>query len=468
MASAEFLKYLNVESLPRPFWKKKNRLIRENIVKWIQWFESKYTITDINNWYKITGEQINRAGGSGFFSAKAENSLKESIYELMKMVYPEHEWIPWHFTQVPQGYWKIKENRLSWCEAFRNKNHIKEMDDFYNYQLSDWESFPGRCIGFYGDSLINMLKDLYPEHQWREWRFKGQVPKHFWEGKENIQRWFTLEIVKKYGWTTMEDMYHLTQPIISENYGRGLSAHIINGSPIQLLQLLYPDYDWLFWKFVSAPNNAWDSVENQRKYLLASFDKKPIETLYTYSIRGDLPHGLTLKYKSLCELATICFPETEWDETKFHCYKTEAKMHSYLSSKMPRIIKQFSPAWCINPVTKRHLRFDFADEDSKTIIEIDGQQHFKQVSNWGAPEKALKMDVYKMQKAKQAGYKIIRIFQEDIYNNNEKWLDEHVLPEIMSSDRNTTYISTVESMYDEHIRIIHKGEEIVLSDSDSI
>ena len=466
MASTEFLNYLNLESLPRGFWKKNNRLNRENIVKWIKWFETTHNIVDINDWYKITGEQINRAGGSGFFSTKAENPLKESMYELMKLVYPEHEWIPWNFTQAPQGYWKIKENRLTWCEAFRKQHEIKDLDDFYKYQLSDWEQFPGRCVGFYGDSIVNMLKELYPEHQWREWRFKGQVPKHFWTHKENIKRWFTLEIAEKFGWSQMEDMYQLTQPIITDNYGNGLSAHIINGSPIQLLQMLYPEHDWLFWKFVSAPNNAWSTIENQRKYLQASLDNKPVETLYNYSVRGDLPHGLTLKYKSLYELAKACFPETKWDENKFHCYKTEAKMYSYLSGKLPHIVKQFCPDWCINPMTKRNLRFDFADEVSKTIFEIDGQQHFKQVSNWSAPEKSLKRDIYKMQKAKQAGYKIIRIFQEDIYNNDEKWLDEHILPEIISQDRNPMFISTVDSMYDEHIKLIETENEIQLSDEE--
>ena len=30
---------------------------------------------------------------------------------------------------------------------------------------------------------------------------------------------------------------------------------------------MYPEYEWLFWKFGQAPINSWDSQENQLKYM---------------------------------------------------------------------------------------------------------------------------------------------------------------------------------------------------------
>ena len=73
-----------------------------------------------------------------------------------------------------------------------------------------------------------------------------------------------------------------------------------------------------------------------------------------------------------------------------------------------------------------------------------------------------------MKKAEAEGYKIIRIFQEDVYNASEKWLDENLLPEIQSEDRTPVFISSIDGLYDEHIALYEKDEEIVLdSDDDS-
>jgi hypothetical protein len=35
----------------------------------------------------------------------------------------------------------------------------------------------------------------------------------------------------------------------------------------QLLSEVYPDYEWLPWKFDKCPNGYWDDVNNQRKFM---------------------------------------------------------------------------------------------------------------------------------------------------------------------------------------------------------
>ena len=76
---------------------------------------------------------------------------------------------------------------------------------------------------------------------------------------------------------------------------------------------------------------------------------------------------------------------------------------------------QFKFTWL-----KKHP-FDFVIEEYKLIIEIDGIQHFEQVSNWKSPEENFKNDEHKIKNAFKNGYSIIRIFQEDIYNNKNEW-----------------------------------------------
>jgi hypothetical protein len=49
--------------------------------------------------------------------------------------------------------------------------------------------------------------------------------------------------------------------------GGGGLLHLYNNSPSHLLSKLYPDYDWLPWKFTVCPHNFWDNESNQRKFM---------------------------------------------------------------------------------------------------------------------------------------------------------------------------------------------------------
>jgi very-short-patch-repair endonuclease len=98
--------------------------------------------------------------------------------------------------------------------------------------------------------------------------------------------------------------------------------------------------------------------------------------------------------------------------------KTEKIVSEFLESKYTNIISQPKFEWCKN-IT--YLPFDFLLDNEKIIIEVDGGQHFKQVSNWKSPEETQKGDIFKMKSALEHGYHIIRIFQEDIFNNTIDW-----------------------------------------------
>jgi very-short-patch-repair endonuclease len=74
--------------------------------------------------------------------------------------------------------------------------------------------------------------------------------------------------------------------------------------------------------------------------------------------------------------------------------------------------------WCKNI---NMLPFDFFIKEYKLIIELDGPQHFKQISNWASCEETQKRDIYKMECANEKGISIIRIFQEDVWKNKNDW-----------------------------------------------
>lgn len=113
-------------------------------------------------------------------------------------------------------------------------------------------------------------------------------------------------------------------------------------------------------------------------------------------------------------------------------YKTEFKLLEFLKEiYKDNIIHQVNFEWCKN---KKYLPFDFLIKSKNTIIELDGIQHFKQVSNWRNPEKNQERDIYKMKCAFENGYRVIRLIQNDVLKNIFDWKTE-LLNAINSSEQ---------------------------------
>lgn len=102
--------------------------------------------------------------------------------------------------------------------------------------------------------------------------------------------------------------------------------------------------------------------------------------------------------------------------------KTELKLYKWLLSVTnENIVIQAKYDWCRSNVTCSYLSFDFVIEKFKLIIELDGNQHFYQISNWNPPDKTQENDVYKMKCAINNGYSIIRLLQNDVWYDKNNW-----------------------------------------------
>jgi very-short-patch-repair endonuclease len=101
--------------------------------------------------------------------------------------------------------------------------------------------------------------------------------------------------------------------------------------------------------------------------------------------------------------------------------KTEYKFYEKIKEIYPTIKRQYKVEWCKN---KLCLPFDFAIEELKIIIELDGEQHFTQVSNWSSPETQIEKDKFKTDCANQNGFSVIRLLQDDVSKDKFDWLNE--------------------------------------------
>lgn len=103
--------------------------------------------------------------------------------------------------------------------------------------------------------------------------------------------------------------------------------------------------------------------------------------------------------------------------------KTERKLYNFLLTRYANIKYQKSFDWCKSE-KNRYLPFDFCIEDLKLIIELDGEQHFSQVSNWRSPKITQQNDIFKMNCANNNGYSIIRILQDDVWHDRTNWTND--------------------------------------------
>lgn len=101
--------------------------------------------------------------------------------------------------------------------------------------------------------------------------------------------------------------------------------------------------------------------------------------------------------------------------------KTEFKFYEKIKEIYPTIKRQYKVDWCKN---KLYLPYDFVIEELNIIIEIDGEQHFTQISNWTSPEIQIEKDKYKMKCANENGFSVIRLPQVDISNDSYDWFNE--------------------------------------------
>lgn len=139
-----------------------------------------------------------------------------------------------------------------------------------------------------------------------------------------------------------------------------------------------------------------------------------------------------------------------------HCKnKTELKLHKWLKileelylNYTIIITKEYKKKWCRNPDPNYKKKkepcyypYDFNIQIKELklniIIELDGRQHFEYVSLFeNNVEERQIIDLYKMFQAFKNNHSFIRIFQEDVYLDNNDWENKlkHCIDKIIKSN----------------------------------
>ena len=157
--------------------------------------------------------------------------------------------------------------------------------------------------------------------------------------------------------------------------------------------------------------------------------------------------------KCKCEFSSALFNVLTGYWCPFCKNKTEGKVFEFLQEHYEECKTQLRFEWCRYSKTNNIMPFDFGIQDTKLLIELDGRQHFQQISNWESPEVVQAKDIEKICFAIKNGYSIIHIYQDEVWNDKYDWktiLKENMELLIATENPQVLFISKAD-VYATHI-----------------
>ena len=278
----------------------------------------------------------------------------------------------------------------------------------------------GKMLGTQFDhSLARALEMLYPEIQWKQWKFQ-HVSNHFWKDIKNQRDYFQW-LSKELSFQRPEDWYRLKVSDITKNHGHGLLAHHFGNSLVKALQQVFPEYNWQLWRFSQVPKGYWDSNSNIQAYMHWLADQLNIQTLEDWNT-VDVKQVAALKgaflvqnYGGLEALLQAIYP--------LHSQAVQ-ETSSIIGSKgqtfLLKMVEEFFPGKGDILTNYRHpdlsrqldssrLELDIFLPSLSLAFEYQGKQHFEWNFQFGSAASQQQRDYKKRKECIKLGITLIEI-----------------------------------------------------------
>jgi len=272
----------------------------------------------MDDWYNVTHKDIYNWGGHSILREYYNASPSKALGN----VYPEHQWILHKFKRSPRGYWRDKVNQNNFFDWTGIQLRYKHMADWYNVTLEDIYECGGKALmdDYYNKSIYKALSTIYPTHSWIPWKF-NKVPRSFWD--TNMRKRFFQWLGVQLGYNDMDNWYNISSDDIYKHGGGGFPMTFYNNSPTTALQELYPEHEWMWWRFNCAPHGLWEQAmkdpSQQRKIIYWLHEHLHIQNLedwYRVSIHQVQKCVRILTTRMLTQMLTSTFPVHKWDVAK--------------------------------------------------------------------------------------------------------------------------------------------------------
>jgi hypothetical protein len=362
----------------------------QSIIDWKEDFESEnQDFSKPQDYYKIKKKQI----PVGLRRRATKNSPSCVVKELL---FSDYEFDDTLFSIVPDGTWKIAENRI---KALRRMGEIEGFEienDWYGLtqKTMNKHRLGGLLNHWYyanGKRIQDVPKELYPEYDFLPWLFDSGAPPDFWNDITNIiwyMKWLDGEL-------KLDSWYNLRVDHLLENHGSGL---ISIKRYANRLSLLVVD---------AFPEQNFDPLKFRQRGQMGETGLSRLQEEVTRAVQSFFTEHQTLHEET----------ENHDDRIILINHKHEEHRFSSNEGKAGRRSRMESDIWVRNGKPGVHVS-----------IETHGNQHHKMPKHWveegltqeEATKRLKKRDIEKEREFKKAGYIVIVIWEDEWKDHNRK------------------------------------------------
>ena len=154
-------------TVPNGFWKE-----RSNIRKYFEWLADIKGFTCMTNFYGLKTFDL----ASNFGSAIISQRPYRTIAELLKLAFPEYEWVEWKFARVTNGFWDSKANQRMYLLWLFKELKLKFPDEATELKMADFGNNYGSSL-VYNQTITEVLQNAFETYDWISIMQKSQ-PRH--------------------------------------------------------------------------------------------------------------------------------------------------------------------------------------------------------------------------------------------------------------------------------------------------
>ena len=405
---------------PKGFWKKK-----ENVENFLQKLKEKFNFTSVEDWDKLTQNQIIDCGGNGLVK-------QSSMYKIKCLACPEGKS---HFKKEkkykPPGFWDNKDNIEKYLEDLKVKLNINT--------IQDWNSIiTKQKIQYYdGGSLLRKysmleLKSLaFPNE-------KSPRMNNFTDKDQILE--FINYVKEKLNLNTPEDWNALTKKQIRSFGGNNLLKKY---SLFDIKCLGCPEVKLIFAaqsKNLPKAKGYWDKQENidsffdnlQKNLNICTIDDW--KRVSQNQIRSNGGRGLLSKYskeKLINERIQSLFNENKSSINKLNAKPSQRWLFLQIQKIFPgeEIVEDYYHSE-ISRQSGFPVQFDVYLVDRKIAFEYQGEQHYEDIPSTFSPIEIYQhRDFEKQNLCNQFGIQLISIpywWDKTLYSL-QKTIDDKLL-----------------------------------------
>ncbi len=390
--------------VPNRFWED-----ADNRRRYMEWLGMKLRMRRPEDWYRLTVESLRDNKGHAILDYYRRLSKKLSRREqatyaphvlAVKEYVSDYDWLPWGFGKVTWNFWRWRENRHWYLNWLGSELGFTAPDDWYRINSRTIREHHGTRLLILMGSILAILRDFMPEHEWLPWLFQEHAPQRCWRDPL-VRRKYMDWLGERLGFKSLLDWnMRIRAEDFLENQGTALLCKVHKGSPWESLREYAPDHDWKEWLLPVVPRRFWKFRRNRERFMCWLGEELGFSRLEDwYRITKDLiaTNGgrQLLKYYHGSPPAAVidCFLNHEWQPEKFRVReKAQRQLFDTVKQLFPRERVEYNYLHGDIRFRKsgRRMQSDIHIARLRLSFEYQGEQHFIPKAHFGG-RKALKI-----------------------------------------------------------------------------